>query len=37
MINENDDRRASFGSALSTSSFNPPNYLDWIDDSVERL
>ncbi|KAI8380083.1 hypothetical protein BD560DRAFT_22263 [Blakeslea trispora] len=37
MVNENDDKSASFGETLDTNTFKPPNFLDWIDDNVERL
>jgi hypothetical protein len=32
MVNENDDKRASFGTTLSANSFMPPNSFNWIDD-----
>ncbi|KAI9470030.1 MAG: hypothetical protein EXX96DRAFT_389090 [Benjaminiella poitrasii] len=37
MINENDDKRASFSKTLDVNNFKPPNFLDWIDDDVKRL
>lgn len=37
MINENDDKRASFKKVLGTSPFVSPNYVDWIDENAERL
>ncbi|KAI8884990.1 hypothetical protein K501DRAFT_271211 [Backusella circina FSU 941] len=36
MINENDDKRASFGKTLDVNDFKPPNFSDWIyDNSVD--
>ncbi|GAA5803728.1 hypothetical protein HPULCUR_009212 [Helicostylum pulchrum] len=37
MVNNHDDKSASFERVLGGHLFVPPNYIDWIDDCVERL